>query len=412
MMHDVAHRRARSASPWRRRGRRTRPGRSSCSAPSIMRWKFQRSRIGKLPTSVWCLSVVCSATSSGLAARIAGQQQQRAALLRPQLRRLHVAQPVDDVAQHREQQRLERADDGGQQRHAQHEAAHAGRAGPDEREEALGRRRRLGVRARGRRVFRSNRTSEGLLVLAPCRSRRTTRKATRKSTASRDAFGIAAMRRAHRPRPAAAMIRRTPVPLRRRRHRARAEWSRPEQRDRRPNEGSSRRARPKGHGAQQRHRLQRDAAHRPADAPRRAADVRRGRAGGAGDLAHGSGRRHDRSVQPHRLSGDGADLQRQLRRAVALSAHAGPRALDRLPVRHRRAADRPVGPDARGRAPAGQLQRADAAELAAAVLRDRVLHAGHAPGAGRRRGHPRLLRRVRAAARPTPTPRMRRRIAR
>ena len=33
---------------------------------SIMRWKFQRSRIGKLPNSVWYFSAACSATSTGL----------------------------------------------------------------------------------------------------------------------------------------------------------------------------------------------------------------------------------------------------------------------------------------------------------------------------------------------------------
>jgi len=35
---------------------------------SIMRWKFQRSRIGKLPNSVWYFSAACSVTRSGLTA--------------------------------------------------------------------------------------------------------------------------------------------------------------------------------------------------------------------------------------------------------------------------------------------------------------------------------------------------------
>jgi hypothetical protein len=35
---------------------------------SIMRWKFQRSRIGKLPNSVWYFSAACTITSSGLSA--------------------------------------------------------------------------------------------------------------------------------------------------------------------------------------------------------------------------------------------------------------------------------------------------------------------------------------------------------
>ncbi len=35
--------------------------------PSIRRWKFQRSRIGRLIASVWCLTMVCSATTAMLA---------------------------------------------------------------------------------------------------------------------------------------------------------------------------------------------------------------------------------------------------------------------------------------------------------------------------------------------------------
>jgi hypothetical protein len=35
--------------------------------PSIRRWKFQRSRIGRLPARDWCLNIVCAAISSGLA---------------------------------------------------------------------------------------------------------------------------------------------------------------------------------------------------------------------------------------------------------------------------------------------------------------------------------------------------------
>jgi len=38
---------------------------------SRRRWKFQRSRIGKFAASAWCFSIVCSATTSGLPARIA-----------------------------------------------------------------------------------------------------------------------------------------------------------------------------------------------------------------------------------------------------------------------------------------------------------------------------------------------------
>ena len=39
--------------------------------PSIRRWKFQRSRIGKLPDSAWCLNIVCSAASTMLPASTA-----------------------------------------------------------------------------------------------------------------------------------------------------------------------------------------------------------------------------------------------------------------------------------------------------------------------------------------------------
>jgi hypothetical protein len=38
--------------------------------PSIRRWKFQRSRIGKFAASAWCLRIVCSATNSTLPARM------------------------------------------------------------------------------------------------------------------------------------------------------------------------------------------------------------------------------------------------------------------------------------------------------------------------------------------------------
>ena len=39
--------------------------------PSIRRWKFQRSRIGRFTASVWCLTMVCSATTRMLAASAA-----------------------------------------------------------------------------------------------------------------------------------------------------------------------------------------------------------------------------------------------------------------------------------------------------------------------------------------------------
>ena len=57
--------------------------------PSISRWKFQRSSIGKLPNSVCCLIVDCSATSTMLPASTPPSSSRRAALLRPELRGLH-----------------------------------------------------------------------------------------------------------------------------------------------------------------------------------------------------------------------------------------------------------------------------------------------------------------------------------
>ena len=72
----------------------------------------------------------------------AAQQQQRGALLDPQAGRLDRREPVDDVPHHAEQQRLERADGGGEQRHRQQVFAQPARAGPDEREEPPRRNRR------------------------------------------------------------------------------------------------------------------------------------------------------------------------------------------------------------------------------------------------------------------------------
>ena len=71
-----------------------------------------------------------------------GQQQQCRAVLRPQLRRLQRAEPVDDAPEHGEQQRLEHADGGGEQRHQRDVAAQAVAAGPDEGPEAARRQRR------------------------------------------------------------------------------------------------------------------------------------------------------------------------------------------------------------------------------------------------------------------------------
>jgi hypothetical protein len=52
-----------------------------------------------------------------------GQQEQRAAVLRPQPAWLQRAQPVDDAAEHRKEQCLEDADGGSQQCHQRDVAA-------------------------------------------------------------------------------------------------------------------------------------------------------------------------------------------------------------------------------------------------------------------------------------------------
>ena len=74
------------------------------------------------------------------------EQQQAVALLRPELRRGNLRQPVDDPAEHREQQGLERGDDRRAERHREDVAAQAPGAFPHEREKAVRRRRRPRVR--------------------------------------------------------------------------------------------------------------------------------------------------------------------------------------------------------------------------------------------------------------------------
>ena len=62
-----------------------------------------------------------------------GQRQQRAAFLRPPLRRSNRGQIIAQPPQQRIQPRLKTAHDGGQQDHRRHLPAHAARARPDER---------------------------------------------------------------------------------------------------------------------------------------------------------------------------------------------------------------------------------------------------------------------------------------
>ena len=69
------------------------------------------------------------------------QQRQRRAVLGPQPLWRHRAEPVDDRAQHREQQRLEHADRRGEQRHRGDVAAQAVAAGPHEGQETARRQR-------------------------------------------------------------------------------------------------------------------------------------------------------------------------------------------------------------------------------------------------------------------------------
>ena len=112
---------------------------------SSRRWKFQRSRIGKLPAIAWCLNIDCSATSSVLPSSTAASSSSVRAVLGPQPRRLQRAQPVDDAAEHGEEQRLEHADGGGEQRHQRDVAAQPVAAGPDEGQEAARRQHRRAV---------------------------------------------------------------------------------------------------------------------------------------------------------------------------------------------------------------------------------------------------------------------------
>ena len=121
---------------------------------SIRRWKFQRSRIGKLPNSAWylnrrlqrrearCWPASTPASSSSVWPCCA-----------PQLGRPHMAEPVDDVRHHAEQQRLEGADGGREQRHQREIAPQAARARPQEGEEAPRRRWRQGLRVRMHQAF-------------------------------------------------------------------------------------------------------------------------------------------------------------------------------------------------------------------------------------------------------------------
>jgi hypothetical protein len=74
------------------------------------------------------------------------QREQLVAFALPQLRRRHPRQQVDDMCHHREQQRLEGTDDRGEQRQDQQQPPRSLRVLPQEREEAVGQRVRLGRR--------------------------------------------------------------------------------------------------------------------------------------------------------------------------------------------------------------------------------------------------------------------------
>ncbi len=75
-----------------------------------------------------------------------GQHGQRAAVFLPQRSGLHRGQRVDHVRHHAEQQRLEGADAGGEQRHQQQVGPHAARVFPQEGDEAARWRRWQGIR--------------------------------------------------------------------------------------------------------------------------------------------------------------------------------------------------------------------------------------------------------------------------
>jgi hypothetical protein len=76
------------------------------------------------------------------------QQQQVPALQGPQFGRLDLGKPVDDVPEHAEEQRLERADDRGRDRHRDDVAPHSAGTRPHKCEKTARQLRRRRIRIR------------------------------------------------------------------------------------------------------------------------------------------------------------------------------------------------------------------------------------------------------------------------
>jgi len=109
--------------------------------PSISRWKFQRRPHRQVAGQRLVLEHGLEQDQQRAGEQHAGQQQQGAALLRPQLRWRHLAEPVDDAAEHAEQQRFEHAGRCGEEDQRGDRQPRAAGTRPDEGEETVRRRR-------------------------------------------------------------------------------------------------------------------------------------------------------------------------------------------------------------------------------------------------------------------------------
>jgi len=83
----------------------------------------------------------------------ATEHHQRAAVCNPDLRRLDAREPVHDATEHREEQRLERADHRGAERHREDVGTQSLGARPQERKETLRQRDGRGLRIRRYELF-------------------------------------------------------------------------------------------------------------------------------------------------------------------------------------------------------------------------------------------------------------------
>ena len=74
--------------------------------PSMRRWKFQRTCIGKLPASDWCLMSVCGATSAMLAVTTAPSSASVPPCWLHSVAGVAFGEPVRHLAEEAEQRRL------------------------------------------------------------------------------------------------------------------------------------------------------------------------------------------------------------------------------------------------------------------------------------------------------------------